>query len=143
MSDSFIETRYEFFNRRAVLASISFAKIHALSDTSVFVDTHLLNIFPTIARNPRKILSFYDSETNVVYVFTRGGKFDDPTVKFRLFTYRLASTISRQFPVNVLSTVAACSSMERSFLAGVRPVHKSKSYFLLYTKIRAGVDRQE
>lgn len=59
VSDAFIGTRYEISNRGAALASTSFSKVHALSNTSVFFNTHLLNISPTIARNPR-IVRFKD-----------------------------------------------------------------------------------
>ncbi|KAL0863122.1 hypothetical protein Bca101_042240 [Brassica carinata] len=133
-----METRYEISNRRAVLASTAYAELRSLSSTSVYVDTHILIISPTIARNPRKILSLYDSKTNLVSVFTRGENSDDPAVKIRLSTRRLASTISRQFPSDVLFTVAACSSVEGSILAGVRPSHKSRSYFFFTPRYGPG-----
>ncbi|KAL0863127.1 hypothetical protein Bca101_042245 [Brassica carinata] len=93
---------------------------------------------PNNCKKPEKILSLYDSKTNLVSVFTRGENSDDPAVKIRLSTRRLASTISRQFPSDVLFTVAACSSVEGSILAGVRPSHKSRSYFFFTPRYGPG-----
>lgn len=127
--------RYQISSQSAILASTILANIHVQSEKSIIVEMRVINISPQVGRNPRKIFTMFDSETKTISIYTsRHENSDEPAIKIRLSTSRLAPSISRQFPDAGLLTLAVCSSAETAFLAGNNPPDISSTYFFFHPR---------